>query len=116
MGRQKQNKPRRDRSFSLGPDATGHIVSTVAEAELALYGPGPASDDWQQDVLGRKPLSLRLDRNAVLRINGHPLTEEMCAALAAERPTEAKDFNHARLTAMSRDMVPGLEMRRPAPR
>jgi hypothetical protein len=116
VGRQKQGKPRLDRSFRLGPNATAHVVSTAEEAELALYGPGPACEDWRQDVLGRKALSLRLDRNAVLRVNGHPLTEEMCAALAAERPTEARDFDFAKLIAMGRDMAPGLEMRRPAPR
>lgn len=93
-----------------------HAVRTVDEAITALYGPGPESDDWRDDVLGYKDLSVRLSLNGGLTINGHPLTPEVCEALQQERPDEAHDFDHGKFVQMGRRMIPGLEMRRPAPR
>lgn len=108
-------RDRRRRDCGI-PDVTVHAVSTEAEAMVALFGPGPASDDWQLDVLGGKRLSVRLGRDGWLTINGHPLTREMCDALQAERPNEAADFEYDKFIAMGREMVPGLEMCRPAPK
>jgi hypothetical protein len=121
MGREEKRKKqarrdRRRRDDEYGkPGMTMHVVRTEEEALAALYGPGPASNDWRADVLGRKRLSLRLRRDGKLAINGHLLTREMCAALQKERPDDAKDFDFDTLREMGRDMVPGLEMRRPAP-
>ncbi|MGC3004659.1 hypothetical protein ACPF8X_41355, partial [Streptomyces sp. G35A] len=93
MGREakraKQARRDRRRRDCGMPDVTLHAVSTPAEVMAALFGPGPASDDWRQDVLGGKRLSLRPGPDGTLRINGHPVTSEMCAALQAERPHEA---------------------------
>jgi hypothetical protein len=75
-------RDRRNRACGL-PNVTVHAVSTEAEAMAALFGSGPVSDDWQQDVLGRKRLSVRLGPDGKLTINGHPLTREMCTALQA---------------------------------
>ncbi|MEV0938733.1 hypothetical protein AB0J05_49740 [Streptomyces phaeochromogenes] len=108
-------RDRRRRDFDR-PGMTLHAVSTPEQAEAALFGPGPASDDWRQDVLGRQALSVRLGRDGNLTINGHLLTREMCAELQAERPDEpAADFEYDTFMDMRREMIPGLEMRRPAP-
>jgi hypothetical protein len=121
MGRdaKRAKQARRDRrNRDCGhPDVTVHAVSNEAEAMAALFGPGPASDDWQQDVLGRKRLSVRLGPDGELTINGHLLTREMCAALQAERPDEpAANFEYDAFMDMRRGMVPGLEMCRPEPK
>jgi hypothetical protein len=98
------------------PGLTMHAVSTASEVMAALYGLGPVSDDWRQDVLGQ-PLSLRLGPDGALMINGHPLTREMSAALQAERPDEpAENLDYDYLMDMGRQMFPGLEMRRNAPK
>ncbi|MFF5977191.1 hypothetical protein ACFY7C_37465 [Streptomyces sp. NPDC012769] len=114
--RAKQNRRDKRQRQNCGiPDVTVHAVSTPDQVLTALFGPGPATDDWRQDVLGGKRLSLRLDVAGRMTINGHVLTPEICAALQAERPDEAKDFDYATLAAMGNGMPPGLEMCRPAP-
>ncbi|WP_327170028.1 hypothetical protein [Streptomyces subrutilus] len=119
MGRdaKRAKQARRDqrRRDCGAPAVTVHAVSNPAEAMAALFGPGPASDDWRQDVLGGKRLSLRPGPDGTLRINGHPVTPEMCEALQAERPHDAADFDYETTLAMGRNMPPGLEYCRPAP-
>ena len=114
-GRKQARRDRRRRDDEYGrPGMTMHMVRTRAEALVALYGTGPASNDWRSDILGKR-LSLRLRQDGKLAINGHLLTRQMCAELQKERPDEAADFDYDRLQEMGRDMFPGLEMRRPAP-
>ncbi|MFJ9752771.1 hypothetical protein [Streptomyces chartreusis] len=72
----------------------------------------PASDEWRRDVLGGKPLTIRIEADGQITINGHPLTREMCAALQAERPYEAADFDYDIFINISRGKVPGLSWRR----
>lgn len=115
----RQDRQRRARESQADPEygapgVTVHAVRNMDEAMVALFGPGPASDDWRQDVLGGKRLSVRLGRDG-LTINGHLLTREMCEALQAERPDDAADFEYEKFQKMGRQMVPGMEMRRPAP-
>ncbi|MBC2901888.1 hypothetical protein [Streptomyces cupreus] len=51
-------------------------------------------------------LCLQADYDGWPLINGHRVTEEMCAALQADRPDQADHFVFKDLVAMSREMGP----------
>ncbi|WP_346136323.1 hypothetical protein [Streptomyces carpaticus] len=101
MGRRKL-KPWRPGSVSV------RTVSTPAELDdaLAAVFPRPASGGWREDVLGAASLSLRVGEDGWPLLNGHRVTQEMCAALQRERPEEAADFEYEHLVAMAEVMGP----------
>ncbi|MFJ7023475.1 MULTISPECIES: hypothetical protein [unclassified Streptomyces] len=112
MGRdaKRAKQARRDRrlrdSSRTGATATVHEVRSPDDVldVLAAIVPHPKSGDWRPDVLGADKLSLRTGSDSWPLLNGHRVTEEMCAALQAERPEQAGDFVFEDLVAMGREM------------
>lgn len=88
------------------PPVLLHEVHSEAEAHQMtrkLSGPPqPRSPDWREDVLGKDVLTLRPGPNGLVLLEEHKLTEEMCAALRAERPDQAGDFDYAEIRRMAR--------------
>jgi hypothetical protein len=68
--------------------------------------PQPKTGDWRPDVISVDKLSLQVGSDGWPLINGHRVTEEMCAALQADRPDQAADFVFGDLVAMAREMGP----------
>ncbi|MFC9183316.1 hypothetical protein ACFTZJ_21905 [Streptomyces globisporus] len=73
---------------------------------LAMLLPNPKGGDWRPDVIGAESLSLKVGFDGWPLLNGHRVTEEMCAALQADRPEQAADFVFEDLVAMAREIGP----------
>ncbi|MFF6815157.1 hypothetical protein ACFZAG_35520 [Streptomyces sp. NPDC012403] len=114
MGRdaKRAKQARRDRrlrgSSRTGATATAHEVRTPCDVldALAVMLPQPKTGDWRPDILGVDKLSLQAGPDAWPLLNGHRVTEEMCATLQADRPEQAGDFVFEDLIAMCREMGP----------
>jgi hypothetical protein len=83
-----------------------HLVTNEHEAAQVvrrISGPArPQSADWRADVLGADVLTLRGAPGGVVLLEEHELTEEMCAALQAERPDQAGSLVYADIMRMAR--------------
>ncbi|MFC9949968.1 hypothetical protein ACFVIN_05395 [Streptomyces prasinus] len=102
-------RDRRLREASRGvPAVTVHEVRTADDVRdaLSVMLPQPKTGDWRPDVIGVDKLSLQAGYDGWPLINGHRATEEMCAALQADRPEQAGDFILEDLVAMAREMGP----------
>ncbi|MGW9460890.1 hypothetical protein ACWG5N_33630 [Streptomyces globisporus] len=98
----------RDTSRTGAPSATVHEVRTPDDLRdaLAMFLPNPKGGDWRPDVIGAENLSLKVGFDGWPLLNGHRVTEEMCAALQADRPEQAADFVFEDLVAMAREIGP----------
>ncbi|MEU8976180.1 hypothetical protein AB0D11_44635 [Streptomyces monashensis] len=84
------------------PDGLREVLSVVL--------PRPEAGNWRPDVIGVDKLSLQAGCDGWPLINAHRVTEEMCAALRADRPGQAGNFVFEDLVVMAREMVPpGLD-------
>ncbi|GAA0925043.1 hypothetical protein [Streptomyces thermoalcalitolerans] len=112
---QRQDRQRRARQAraqaTAEPLVTFHQVSTPEEVAAALEQmlPTPKSGDWRPDVLGQDRLSMQPGPDGWPLINGHRVTEEMCAALRAERPEQAAYFQYEDLVEMAQAMGPEVD-------
>jgi hypothetical protein len=66
--------------------------------------PQPKTGDWRPDVLGVEKLSMQPGPDGWPLINGHRVTEEMCAAIQAERPDQADYFVYEDIIDMAREL------------
>ncbi|MCW2899232.1 MAG: hypothetical protein JWO67_1497 [Streptosporangiaceae bacterium] len=103
MGRQKPNKPRRER-----PTVTVHEVRTPEDLRAVMEKmiPKPKTGDWRPDVIGVEKISMQPGPDGWPLINGHRVTEEMCAALQADRPAHADHFVFEDIVEMAETLGP----------
>ncbi len=101
MGRQKLRKPRRER-----PSVTVHAVRTPEDlaAAMAKMFPEPKSGDWRPDVIGVEKLSVQPGPDGWPLVNGHRITEEMCAAIQIDRPDQAEYFVYGDIIEMTQEL------------
>ncbi|MEU8974775.1 hypothetical protein AB0D11_36895 [Streptomyces monashensis] len=92
--------------FSTEPSVTVHEVHTSDSLRevLSMILPQSRTGDWRPDVIGVDKLSLQAGYDGWPLINGHRVTEEMCAALKADRPEQAGNFVFENLVAMAGEM------------
>lgn len=111
MGRdaKRAKQARRDqRKRHNMPPVTVHEVRTEADLTdaLAKMLPTPKTGDWRPDVLGQDTLSMQPGMDGWPLINGHRVTREMCQALQAERPHQAKEFVYEAIVEMAEVLGP----------